>query len=152
MIRPRWVKIWFWSCDYMIFTVYDSVTKRTFITHVYSHKYIHIQIYTYIYKYMPLRQWKLKGLGQRQIAMSLPGGRLNIKMSYQYRDPHHKIRRSRDRLMGLPYPGKTVFILRRSRGIWETGAGTTFYYFHSRKLFCKCRLPKWRLFFPGQIC
>ena len=24
-----------------------------------------------------------------------------------------------------------------------------FYHFHSRKLFCKCRLPKWRPFCPG---
>ena len=44
-------------------------------------------------------------------------GRLNIKMSYQYIGiPMLKIRWSRDRLifnMGIPYLGKTVFILRR---------------------------------------
>ena len=41
------------------------------------------------------------------------GARLNIKMSsYQYTDPHVKIRRSDDRLifnMGIPIPGNTVF-------------------------------------------
>ena len=47
------------------------------------------------------------------------GGSLNITMSYQYRDPMLKIRRSHDRLifnMGLPIHGKTVFILRRGPG------------------------------------
>ena len=41
--------------------------------------------------------------------MLSPGGRLNIKMSFQYRDPMLKIRRSHDHLifnMGIPITGK----------------------------------------------
>ena len=49
-----------------------------------------------------------------------PVARLNIDMSsYQYRDPHVKDRRSRDRLIfniGILIPGKTVLILRRGPG------------------------------------
>ena len=55
-----------------------------------------------------------------QIIMKRPsnetGVRLNIKVSYQFRDPKLKIRRSCDRLifnMGIPIPGKTVFRLMR---------------------------------------
>ena len=43
-------------------------------------------------------------------------------MSYQYRDPILKIRRSRDRLiftMGIPYLGKTVFILRQGPELYS---------------------------------
>ena len=39
----------------------------------------------------------------------LPGDRLNSNIFYQYRDPHVKIKRLRDRLilnMGIPIPGK----------------------------------------------
>ena len=39
----------------------------------------------------------------------LPGGRLNIKMSYQYKEPMLKIRRFLTR--ESTYMGKTVFIL-----------------------------------------
>ena len=45
------------------------------------------------------------------------GGRLNIKMSYQYRDPHVKDKTVSPTVLSLtwesPYLGKTVFILRR---------------------------------------
>ena len=43
-------------------------------------------------------------------------GRLNIKMSYHYREPMLKIRWSHNRLifyMGIRIPGKDCFILRR---------------------------------------
>ena len=54
-----------------------------------------------------------------------PGGRLNIKMSsYQYRDSHVKDKTVSPTVLSLtwesPYLGKTVFILRRGPGPWET--------------------------------
>ena len=53
--------------------------------------------------------------------IQLSGPRLNIKKSsYQYRDSHHKIRRSQDRLfyIGNPVPEQTAFILRRGPDSW----------------------------------
>ena len=51
-------------------------------------------------------------------------GAVSIKKmsSYQYRNPHVKIRQSRDRLifnMGIPYLGKTVFILRQGPALFS---------------------------------
>ena len=48
--------------------------------------------------------------------MLSPGGRLNIKMSFHYRDPHVK-----DNVLSLtwesPYLGKTIFVLKRGPAI-----------------------------------
>ena len=52
------------------------------------------------------------------VAVS-PGGRLNIKMSsYQYRDPHVKDKTVVILNMGMPIPGKVVFILRWGPGFY----------------------------------
>ena len=65
-------------------------------------------------------------MGGNGLAKERARGRVNIKMSsYQYRDPHVNDETSHDRLnfnMGIPYLGKTVFILRRGTA-WGGGDG-----------------------------
>ena len=55
------------------------------------------------------------------LAKGEPGGRLNIKMSsYQYRDPHVKIRQSCDRLlfnMRIPIPWKDSLYIETASGV-----------------------------------
>ena len=46
-----------------------------------------------------------------------PGGRLNIKMSFQYRDPHVKDKTVLSLTWESPYLGKTIFVLKRGPAI-----------------------------------